>query len=340
MGCGETDSEFDCVKALGQADANAAFWKHWTEWFTEADLDLMESFGLNTLRIPLGYWMLESLVREDEHFPQGGFAALEQVCDWAAKRNFYVILEMHGAPGAQTAWQAFTGKWVEEPEFYNDDNFERGYKFLEWLTKLSHTNPHFRTVGMIGVINEPNWDETSVLTDFNPGAYARIRSVESSLGIKKVDALHIQYMDSKWGAGNPNQNLTNTFDTAYDSHRYLKSDPTVPVTQEGYLSTSCNEHLPVPGETPLIVGEWSLGPKTSEEHTPPFQVADDANKDFYTKWWAAQVISYEKDLGWTYWSWKTELDNDYRWSYVEAVEAGVIHKDPSRAYTIGACDDI
>lgn len=70
----------------------------------------MVSFGLNTLRIPLGFWLSESLVHADEHFPQGALPALERVCDWAAERGFYVILEMHGAPGAQTAWQAFTGK--------------------------------------------------------------------------------------------------------------------------------------------------------------------------------------------------------------------------------------
>lgn len=227
---------------------------------------------------------------------------------------------------------------MEEPEFYNEANFERAYEFLAWLTDISRTNPSFRTVGMIGVINEPNWDETSVLTDFNPTAYARIREVEAKLNISRDDALHVQYMDTKWGAGNPNQNLTDTFFTAYDSHRYLKSDLTVPVSQEGYLNTSCNDQLPVAGELPLIVGEWSLGPKTSEEHTPPFQVADDANKEFYRQWWAAQVIAYEKDLGWMFWSWRTELNNDYRWSYVEAVEAGIISKDPSEAHRFKACN--
>lgn len=115
MGCAGTNSEFDCVKALGQAEANAAFQHHWNNWFTEHDMDTMVSFGLNTLRIPLGFWMDESLVYSDEHFPQGALPALEKVCNWAAKRGFYVILEMHGAPGAQTAWQAFTGKVASPP---------------------------------------------------------------------------------------------------------------------------------------------------------------------------------------------------------------------------------
>ncbi|KAH6952427.1 putative endo-beta-1,6-glucanase [Ilyonectria sp. MPI-CAGE-AT-0026] len=337
MGCAGTNSEFDCVKALGQVEANTAFQNHWNNWFTKRDMDAMVSFGLNTLRIPLGFWMDESLVYSDEYFPQGALPALEKVCNWAAERGFYVILEMHGAPGAQTAWQAFTGKWVEKPGFYNATEYARAYKFLQWLTRLVHTNRNFRTVGMLGVINEPNWDEPSVLSDFYPTAYSKIRSVESSLRVKAKSALHIQYMDTKWGAGNPNQNLTNTFYTAYDNHRYLKSDLTVPVSQKGYLSASCNDKLPVPGETPLIVGEWSLGPKTSEEHSPQFQVANDTNKDFYTNWWAAQVMAYEKGLGWTFWSWKTELDNDYRWSYLEAVRAGVIKTDPGKAYKLRAC---
>lgn len=111
MGCGSYKSEFDCVSGLGQSKANTAFKNHWSSWITQSDITQMQSYGLNTIRIPVGYWMDESLVYSDsEHFPQGGLAYLEQVCGWASNAGFYIIIDMHGAPGAQVASNPDTGQ--------------------------------------------------------------------------------------------------------------------------------------------------------------------------------------------------------------------------------------
>jgi hypothetical protein len=113
MGCGSYNSEFDCVSGLGQSAANAAFQSHWNSWITQTDITQMQSYGLNTIRIPVGYWLYESLVYSDsEYFPQGGLAYLEQVCGWASNAGFYIIIDMHGAPGAQVAQNADTGQVV------------------------------------------------------------------------------------------------------------------------------------------------------------------------------------------------------------------------------------
>ena len=111
MGCGAYQSEFDCVSGLGQTAANSAFQAHWARWITESDIASMSSYGINTIRIPVGYWMDESIVYTDsEHFPQGGITYLEQVCGWASDYGFYIIIDLHGAPGAQVAQQPFTGQ--------------------------------------------------------------------------------------------------------------------------------------------------------------------------------------------------------------------------------------
>jgi glucan endo-1,6-beta-glucosidase len=61
MGCGSYASEFDCVSALGQSQANSVFQPHWGSWITLSDMTQMQSYGLNTIRIPVGYWMDESI---------------------------------------------------------------------------------------------------------------------------------------------------------------------------------------------------------------------------------------------------------------------------------------
>jgi hypothetical protein len=111
MGCDGTKSEFDCMVKLGQDAGNAAFAKHWDSWITEEDLDQMKELGVNTVRVPVGYWIVEENVYKDsEHFPQGGLAKLDRLAGWAADRGLYVILDLHGGPGAQEANQPFTGQ--------------------------------------------------------------------------------------------------------------------------------------------------------------------------------------------------------------------------------------
>ena len=111
MGCGSAVSEFDCVSALGQSQANSVWAKHWGSWTTQGDITEMQSYGLNTIRIPVGYWMREDLVYSDsEHFPQGGLQYLEQICGWASAVGMYVIIDLHGAPGAQVASNPDTGQ--------------------------------------------------------------------------------------------------------------------------------------------------------------------------------------------------------------------------------------
>ncbi|KAL5410855.1 hypothetical protein PMIN04_010490 [Paraphaeosphaeria minitans] len=115
MGCGDQKSEFDCVLKLGQDGADAAFKQHWDTWITEEDLDKMKEYGINAVRVPVGYWMVEELVDQSEHFPRGGLEYLDRLAGWAASRDMYVDLDLHGAPYSQEIHQPFTGQVRRAP---------------------------------------------------------------------------------------------------------------------------------------------------------------------------------------------------------------------------------
>lgn len=112
-------------------------------------------------------------------------------------------------------------------------------------------------------------------------------------------------MNALWGTGNPDESLPSTYFAAYDDHRYLKYAG-VADEQSAYLDTSCNDNRG--GNTPTIVGEWCLS--TSNNEWDP-----SSNMGFYQDWWAAQVMAYEKQDGWIFWTWKTSGLNDPRWDY-------------------------
>ncbi|KAL1847720.1 hypothetical protein Plec18170_008381 [Paecilomyces lecythidis] len=336
MGCGDQNSEFDCVSSLGQGAADSAFQKHWGSWITKDDISQMQSYGLNTIRIPVGYWLYEDIVdSKSEHFPKGGLSYLEQVCSWASDAGFYIIIDLHGAPGAQVADNSDTGQYASSAGFYEDYQYGRALQFLEWMTKQVHQNNAFRNVGMLQIVNEPEQDPdtvSSMLTTYYPNAVNTIRLTELGLGILWNNYLHIQMMDELWGSGDPNQYIIDRYFLAYDDHRYMKYDSSIKVSKDTYLSASCNDDRD--SNSPTIVGEFSLSPPDDVQWDSEW--SPDSNRDFYKKWFAAQVQSYEKQEGWIFWTWKAEA-GDYRWSYSEAVAAGVIPTNLDDVYKEGVC---
>jgi len=110
MGCGDSCSEFDCVNKLGQSQANDAFNAHYARWITPSMIQSMHEAGLNTIRIPIGYWSLHSLVDSSEHFPEMKLQYLDDIIDKAAQLGMFVVIDLHGAPGSQKVGDAFTGQ--------------------------------------------------------------------------------------------------------------------------------------------------------------------------------------------------------------------------------------
>ncbi|TID20522.1 glycoside hydrolase family 5 protein [Venturia nashicola] len=339
MGCNGTNSEFDCVSKLGQAVADSAFQAHWARFITKNDVIEMKSLSLNTIRIPVGFWMMESLVDASESFPRGGIKYLEKVCGWAADYGIYVIIDLHGAPFAQVARQSFTGQIVQTEGFYTTSGYDRSSKFLAWMANIIHTNTAYRTVGTLQVLNEPISDRPTLISEFYPKSYAAIRAAESAISVSPANQLHVQFMSKSWRAGDPQANLpSNASSIWFDSHRYVKWDTSVALNQTAYINASCTEDLSVPGETNLVIGEWSLSVANDVENTPAWGVRNStAHYAFYEQWFKAQTIAYEKQAGWIFWSWKAEL-GDWRWSYRDAVNEGIIPKDLDQIYSGDACD--
>ena len=189
---------------------------------------------------------------------------------------------------------------------------------------------------MLQVVNEPGRNQPSLVPEYYKTSLAKIRETERNLKTAPQAALTVQFMDSAWGSGNARDVVGNDPAIAYDDHRYLKWAP-IKHSKPSYIATSCSDTFGKDGNTPIIIGEWSLAANTDVENTPEWAPQNQANKAFYTQWWAAQVQAYERPLGWVFWSWKSQLGSDWRWCYRCAVEAGVIPKDPSQAAGLSKC---
>ncbi|RMD40721.1 hypothetical protein DV735_g4412, partial [Chaetothyriales sp. CBS 134920] len=350
MGCASQPDEWNCVKALGQETADSVFATHWDTWITQDDINQIVSYALNTVRVPIGFWIKEDLVQENEYFPRGGLEYLDRLVGWASDAGLYIILDLHAGAGIQAVDQQFTGHLVDDPLFYSSSNYERNLECLEWLTERIHTTAAYRNVGMIEVINEPVHTSkyasqaADMVQNFYPAALSRIRAIESNISVSLSNQVHVQYMAKAWGSGDPTKYLNNdTYFTSYDDHRYLKWDTSVTRTRDGYLQSACNYD-----NTDVVVGEWSLAIADSVANNSAFGITNATSEviNWYQQYWAAQANAYEtKGVGWVFWSWKCNKINhidEWRWCYQSAVNAGAIPADASQAATIGeaACQAV
>ncbi|KZS99377.1 glycoside hydrolase family 5 protein, partial [Laetiporus sulphureus 93-53] len=145
--------------------------------------------GINTVRIPLGFWIVEQIVnRETEFYAEGGIVYLQSGLKMLSDAGIQVILDHHALPGVQTSDQSFTGNCTDNVQFYASPtayNYERALIWTAVMTTLAHLDPNFNTVFAIEAVNEPimDADETPGYGYFQKNFVDTVRAVELTLGI-------------------------------------------------------------------------------------------------------------------------------------------------------------
>ncbi|KAM5531475.1 hypothetical protein V8D89_014865 [Ganoderma adspersum] len=178
-------SEFSFVQAYPNT-ADAKFQQHWETWFDQNDVNAFVENGINTVRIPLGYWIVERLVdRKTEFYPRGGIKQLQRGLQQLKAAGINAILDHHAPPGVQTPGQSFTGHCTDDVEFYTPYNYQRALVWTAVMTSLSHLDPSFGSVFSIEAVNEPIMDATKTPNygDFQKNFVQTIRAVEFALGV-------------------------------------------------------------------------------------------------------------------------------------------------------------
>ena len=142
-------------------------------WITERDFEIIRSFGMNTVRLPFYYTLLEDDDRPFE-IRTDGWKWLDRAIEMAEDHGLYVILDMHGAPGAQ---------WTEHHAGranYNRLWYEEEYRDRTvWLWEQIAARYRDReSVAAYDLLNEAWGSERAPLKALMSRCYDAIRSVD------------------------------------------------------------------------------------------------------------------------------------------------------------------
>jgi aryl-phospho-beta-D-glucosidase BglC (GH1 family) len=182
-------SEWSLSNYLGQEKTNDVFKQHWQATLTSADVAGIVAAKLNTVRLPVGFWIIEDIVDRDlEPYAQGGLDELIRGLNMFKDAGINVMIDHHALPGVATPGQMFAGNCTDQVEFYSspdDYNYKRAVTWAVVMTYLTHTHPAFQTVFSIEAVNEPIQDasKTPGLDRYDKAFVLGVRAIEYTLGI-------------------------------------------------------------------------------------------------------------------------------------------------------------
>ena len=299
--------EYELCRALG-ARAGERLNRHRETFITAEDFRWLKAHGLNAVRLPVGYWVLEAPAPFVEATRFVDFA-FEQ----AQQNGLKVLLDLHGAPGSQNGWDhsgnSGTLGWHTSPQ-----NIQQTLRVLEALAKRYGKHP---ALGGIELLNEPRWDvPIDILKTFYQDAYKRIRP---HTGKRIPIVIHDAFRPFEWKNFMTEPEYSNVLLDTHLYQAYTDADRKRTPHEHIAFALDRKKHLDAMGQQLwTIVGEWSLGtPGEVWRGQSPFQIA--TGKRAYG---AAQLLSYEATHGWFYWSYKLENDSD--WNFRTCVERGLL----------------
>ncbi|KAG9073984.1 Glucan 1,3-beta-glucosidase 3, partial [Ceratobasidium sp. 370] len=316
---GAKSAELDVASGWGNpTSARSVLERHWDTWITEDDFAWLEKIGVNTVRLPIGYWSLGPQYCQGTPFEEvasvyeRSWPRVLKAIDWAAKHNIGVLVDLHGAVGSQNG-QSHSGTSDGQMNLFDDnENLKKTTDALVYLTK--QLVPISNVAG-IQILNEPR--NVASLPDFYGRTIDKLRRLSpeaAKFPFYIHDGFNLERF-TKFVEGRKDF-------VVQDHHSYFVFTPSDASTSAKdhtlNVNTGIKSALASASERArhnLVIDEWSCALTPQSLSSEKKQLA--ARKSFCT----GQANVYLRETaGWSFWSYKTEnCDSEDGWCFRKAV---------------------
>lgn len=158
--------EYTFCQTLGREESKRQLEKHYDTWVNEDHFKKFAEYGLNHVRIPIGYWALDTQPNEP-YLNGSSWNFLLRGINWARKYGIRVQVEIHAAPGSQNGWN-HSGRLGVPGWLNGTDAQENAKRTTQILSRMAYffSDPKWnKVVTMYGLINEPTIDKLPNIND-------------------------------------------------------------------------------------------------------------------------------------------------------------------------------
>ncbi len=143
------------ARRFGPAKADELLRVYQEHWITSLDLDELQRWGMNVVRVPINW--LDFLTEAGEWKPRA-WERLDWLLQACEHRGLYVILDLHAVPGGASPW-ASSGRAGDDGSGQNPNGFWSNPKFQALAAKLwtgvAARYRHRAVVAGYDLVNEP-----------------------------------------------------------------------------------------------------------------------------------------------------------------------------------------
>ncbi|WFD27815.1 hypothetical protein MNAN1_002820 [Malassezia nana] len=236
---------------------------HMDSWFTESDLDRIQSYGMNMLRVPIGYWsFLSTRVTGEPYRNATQLDHLSNLMHWAWKRGLYILLDLHAMPGSQNNDQSSgrndtRSSASEYVRFYSDANQDYSRQVVTAAIEWVAHHPAKSVIAGFTSVNEPrvyhNRQYLQKLRDFYDFSLEKLKILDIPL------VAHHAFVDKPYQAWRSYAQAKGRSHFILDDHPYPAwfqnplPDKIQSIVQSVCQYTEDMRDFP----TPVLMGEYS-----------------------------------------------------------------------------------
>ncbi|PNX93759.1 putative glucan 13-beta-glucosidase A-like protein [Trifolium pratense] len=296
--------DYQLANGYGHDSAEDVLRRHRNSFITMEDFKFLYEHGINTVRIPVGWWIAYDPDPPNPYIG-GSLEALDNAFSWAQEYDIKCIIDLHAAPGSQNGMEhsasidGFTD-WPTSPDYIS-----KSLRVIEFL--ISRYATHSALLG-IELLNEPSAATVplDILVSYYKQGYQIVRKYSSSAYViicqRIGNADPLELYQANIGSTNLVLDLHfyNLFDKFFvnmspgDNVQYIYK------SREGLLQAFNNSNGP-----DIFVGEW----------VNEWNVANGSLTD-YQDFGKAQLDAYNAaSFGWCYWTLKNDREHwDFEWN--------------------------
>lgn len=296
--------DYQLANGYGPDKAKKVYDRHRSSFVTDKDFKFLSRNDINTVRIPVGWWIAYD-PDPPAPFIGGSLQALDEAFKWADRYGIKVIVDLHAAPGSQNGMEHSASRDGSSDWSNSSDHISQSLAVIDFLASRYSNNTMLLGIELL---NEPlaTTVPVDVLTSYYANGYQTVR---------KYSATTYVIMCQRIGNADPHElyHINDAFSNiVVDVHYYnLFDDYFINKTAQDNIDFILKnrepqvEALNSTNGPPIFVGEWTNEWKVQGSSRSEYQHFGDA-----------QLQAYEKaSFGWSYWTLKNaEKHWDFEWN--------------------------
>jgi endoglucanase len=191
---GRLDAEHQIRKGIqelvGEEKTGQLYDIYHHNYVRKIDIDSLAVWGFNSIRLPMHWNKLISQV-QPLAFNEEGFKTIDTLLIWCESNQMYLILDLHAAPGGQSAG-GIADYNPDEPSLWESE--ENKTLTINLWKEIAARYSEEIWIGGYDLINEPAWE----LGENAPAL--RKLYIDITDAIREVDTNHIVFIEGNWWA--------------------------------------------------------------------------------------------------------------------------------------------